>query len=89
MSQLEIIHLRSSGEPLESLGDCIRGSLGTEDKNTEVTLYRRDGLETDIAVHIHHLSVPGREGPSGLALQLASALRRCGMVDHTLWEELK
>ena len=89
MSQLEIIHLRSSGESLESLGNRIRESLGTLDKNTEVTLYRRDGLETHIAVHIHHLGMRGRKGTSGLALRLASALRAFGLVDHTLWKELR
>ena len=88
MNRLEIIHLRSSGEPLDSLGDRIRESLGTEGEETEVALYRRAGLETDLAVHIRHLGVPGREGPSGLALRLASALRAYGLVEHTLWEEL-
>ncbi len=89
MIQLEIIHLRSSGESLDRLADRIRESLGTDDTDTEVTLYRRDGLETDVAVHIRHLGAPGREGPSGLGLQLASALRALGLVEHTLWGELR
>ncbi len=89
MSRLEIIHLRSSGEPLESLGHRIRESLASAGKNTEVTLYRRDGLETDIAVHLHHPVPPGEHGLSGLGLRLASSLRAFGLVEHTLWEELK
>lgn len=89
MSRLEIIHLRSSGEPLESLGRRIRESLGAEGEDAEVTLYRRDGLETDVAVHIRHLDSPGKDGPSGLGLQLASALRALGLVEHTLWQELR
>ena len=89
MKQLEIIHLRSSGEALDSLGHRIRESLGAEHEKTEVRLYRRPGLETDLAVHIHHLEEPGREKSNGLALQLAAALRSFGIVDHTLWEELK
>ena len=48
---LEIIHLRSSGVPLEDLGRRIRESLGPE-SHAEVTLYRRQGLESDVAVHI-------------------------------------
>ena len=86
---LEIVHLRSSGEPLDSLGNRIRDSLGTENEETEVRLYRRPGLETDLAVHIHHLEEPGRDKSSDLALQLAAALRSLGIVDHTQWEELK
>ena len=90
MRRLEIIHLRSSGEPLESLSDRIRESIREKGEQTNVvTIYRRDGLETDLAVHIHNLEVPGAEGPSGLGLKLASALRVFGLVEHTLWEELR
>ena len=52
-----------------------------------VTLYRRQGLDTDVAVHIRHPETPGEEGPSRLGLQLASALKALGLVEHTLWQE--
>ncbi len=87
MSHLEIIHLRSSGEPLESLGRRIRESLGPEIR-AEVALYRRHGLETDVAVHIRHPEVREDNGPGRLGLRLASALRSLGLVEHTLWEKL-
>ena len=88
MTRLEIIHLRSSGVPLETLAEGIRRSLekGGEKAST-LTLYRRQGLETDLAVHIRHQATGG-EGPSGLALCLASELRAYGLVEHTVWEEL-
>lgn len=86
MSRLEIIHLRSSGEVLDALGRRIRESLGTE--NAVVTLFRREGLETDVAVHIRHLEAPERSGPSRLGLQVASSLRAFGLVEHTLWREM-
>jgi len=90
MKRLEIIHLRSSGEPIESLSDQIRESIWALGEQAEVvTLFRRNGLETDLAVHIHHLEAPGREGPSRLGLQLVSSLASFGLVRHTLWEELK
>ncbi len=87
MSRLEIIHLRSSGEPLAALGERIRESIRTQGESTEVvTLYRRQGLETDLAVHLRHLGGAG-DGPSALGLRLASALRSWGLVEHTLWQE--
>ncbi len=89
MSRLEIIHLRSSGEPLESLGRRIRESLGAGGEQAEVTLYRRPGLETDVAVHIRHPEASDRAEPNRLGLQLASALRAYGLVEHTLWQELE
>ncbi len=88
MCQLEIIHLRSSGEPLESLGRRIRESLAAEDERWQVTLYRRQGLETDVTVHIRHPEAGG-DGPSPLGLQLASSLKALGLVEHTLWQELR
>ncbi len=88
MSWLEIIHLRSSGEPLEPLSRRIQESIRTGGSD-RVTLYRRAGLETDVAVHIHYPEPPEKEGPSGLGLRLASALRAFGLVEHTLWEELR
>lgn len=89
MNTLEIVHLRSSGEPIETLGERIRGSIETEGTDTEVvTLYRRHGLETDVAIHIRHLNPRRWNGPSALALHLAYALRVFGLVEHTVWEEM-
>ena len=91
MKRLEIIHLRSSGEPLASLGDLISASIGQtddthgEENGTVVTLYRRAGLETDLAIHLEQAV---DRGSSGLGLRLAAALRSYGLVEHTLWEEL-
>ena len=90
MNTLEIIHLRSSGMAIESLCDRIRESIEVEGEKTElVTLYRRNGLETDIAVHIHHLDAAGNEQARALGLHLAKALRDLGLVEHTVWEEVK
>ncbi len=90
MKRLEIIHLRSSGEALDSLGDRIRDSIAAEsEKRGVVTFYRRQGLETDLAVHLLDAGATSGQGPSDLALRLASALRAYGLVEHTLWEELR
>ena len=89
MRRLEIIHLRSSGEPLESLGDQVRESIWTTGEQTEVvTMLRRHGLETDLAIHIHHPEAPGANVPSRLGLQLVSSLALFGLVEHTVWEEM-
>jgi len=89
MSRLEIVHLRSSGEPLQSLADRIRDSIVPGDIGTEVvTVYRRQGLETDVAVHIRYNDTQGTDGRSALAFHLANALRTLGLVEHTVWEQL-
>ena len=90
MVQLEIIHLRSSGEPVDSLAKLISASIreGGEEVST-LKLYRRHGLETDLAIHVCRHGTAAGEGPSDLALRLASELRAYGLVEHTVWEELK
>jgi len=90
MKRLEIIHLRSSGEAIESLGERITESIPAGDKNHEiVTLYRRNGLVTDFAIHIHHHDAAGETAPCVLSLHLANALRAFGLVEHTVWEEMQ
>ena len=89
MHRLEIIHLRLSGESVESLNDRIKTSIHPAGKDTGIlTLYRRDGLDTDVAVHLHMRVPPGKQGPSDLGCHLATALREYGLVEHTVWEEM-
>jgi hypothetical protein len=89
MKQLEIIHLRLSGESAETLRDQIRDSIRAAATGTRVvTLYRRKGLETDVAIHINHPEGLGPDAKSCLGVRLASALKAYGLVEHTLWEEM-
>ena len=87
MSRLEIIHLRSSGESLESLADRIKESIWMDGGNAEtVTVLRRNGLDSDIAIHIRHRDPKNGNGASALAFNLANALRTFGIVEHSVWE---
>jgi hypothetical protein len=89
MNNLEIVHLRSSGESLESLNELIKESIWAEGTGSDVvTVYRRSGLGTDIAVHIHQRGSEEQNGPSALAANLANALKAFGLVEHSVWEEL-
>lgn len=88
MSTLEIIHLRSSSETVECLADRIRESLWHEGRKDGVfTIFRRDGLATDLAVHIRHDEKPA-EVPSRIGLQLVASLAEFGLVEHSVWEEI-
>ena len=90
MSRLDIIHLRSAGESVESLSRKIQASIaGRDDGTTIVTLFRRVGLETDVAVHIRRPEVPDPEGAGELARILAAALRDYGLVEYAKWEEIE
>ena len=89
MSRLEIIHLRTAGTSFASLAMQIREATRPEiDDPTVVTIYRRDGLDTDVAVHITCRGKSNSAKVSVLGLHLASALSTYGLVEHTVWEEL-
>lgn len=89
MSTLEVIHLRSSSEPIDRLAESIRESLWNEGRDQGVfTIYRRDGLATDLAVHIRHDAEEEARVPSRLGLSLVSALAVYGMVKHSVWHEM-
>ena len=89
MSRLEIIHLRTAGKTSEFLAQQIREAIGPDADGTGVlTIYSRNGLETDVAVHINSHGSGEEAGPSPLGLHLASALSAYGLVEHTLWEEM-
>ena len=87
--RLEIIHLRSSTRAIEDLVEPIKGSIPAgEMKAAIVSIYRRRGLVTDVAIHIHHDDAAEEKAPCDLALHLASALRDFGLVEHTVWDEM-
>ena len=89
MSRLEIIHLRMSGGSSVVLERQITQSIkGEADDAGIVTIYRQDGLESDMAIHIRHPEAKGEHRPGPLGVRLAAALRDYGLVEHTVWEEL-
>jgi hypothetical protein len=88
MSRLEIIHLRTAGRASADLAVQVREAIGPEiDGPGVVAIYRRCGLDTDVAIHIKDRGETG--GPSLLGLHLAEALGAFGLVEHSVWEELK
>lgn len=88
MKTLEIVHLRSPVHNAKDLGDQILASIGMARLNLEdVRIYRRAGLQTDLAIHIFH---PNESATASTVLgaHLAAALKAYGLVEHTKWEEL-
>jgi hypothetical protein len=84
VSTLEVILLRASGIPLAELRAAIQASIGGLEADAEVVqVYRRHGLDTDLAVHIRHPD--GLPQRSKLGLSLAASLESHGSVQHTVW----
>jgi hypothetical protein len=87
MTTLEIIRLRMAGEEVEELLTLIRNSAAKTDPQRELMVYQRQGLGTDLAIHIRGQGSQEEAEASELGKRLASILRIYGLVDHSVWVE--
>jgi hypothetical protein len=86
MNRLEIIHLRlTDGRPEDLVGGILQ-SATTLESHTDLLIYRRERITTDLSIHLVHRG-PAEELPSPFGMRLASALREHGMVEHSVWTE--
>ncbi len=88
MKRLEIVHLRMGTVLPESLIDEIRNLPLQQKSDSNITVYQRDGLNSDLSVHISH-PAGNKELPSSQGTLVAYTLREHGMVDHSVWTEGK
>ena len=84
MEWLEIIELRSAPHAVCSVVAQLE-ALTEGATEVTITIYRRQGLETDFSVHIGHESSTIDDQGSALGLLIAMALRKRGLVNHTVW----
>ena len=87
MTTLEIVRLRAVGKPIAILSTQIAETVESTSSNT-VTIYRRTGLDTDLAVHIRTHEAASTSERSAVGTRLASELRAYGIVEHTVWTEM-
>jgi hypothetical protein len=89
MTILESVQLRSDVKSLAYLCEQILGSVCVGGlKNEVVKVYRRNGIENVLAIHFHHTEAKSL-APSAIGLHVAEALRAYGLVEHSVWEEMK
>jgi hypothetical protein len=88
MKWLEIIELRSVGKHQAQVEQGLAGLTAGSDpeiKPQAIKVYRNSTIETDWSIHLHHESEQDEIRESSLGLRLADALRRFGLVHHTVW----
>lgn len=90
MNWLEIIELRTSENNSETvvreLSQLIN-DINQLGKQTDVKLYFKTYLKTDLSIHIKHNKGPINQKGSDLGLQIASNLKTYGLVNHNFWVE--
>src|SRR3974390_3473795 len=94
MKWLEIISLRCSSsvdtrfveELLKDISESDSSS-DTPKHMVEIRIYHHSVVETDFSIHIYWQSEPGTQDKSPLGLRFSSALRRLGLLNHSVWVE--
>jgi len=92
MKWLEIIELRSVGDKravmelqLKSLIDEVK----QETRQQAIKVYSHITVETDFSIHLYNDSKSTDISGSPLGQRLVSALKEFGLVNHSIWVEMR
>ena len=94
MKWVEIITLRCSSEINgQFIDELLKGVseadelIDTPRHMVEIKAYHNSVVETDFSIHIHWESEKESQDKSSLGLNLASALKPLGLLNHSVWIE--
>ena len=91
MSWTEIIMVRSSGKSQKAMASNLRelmNEMGRKNRNTNLRIYKRERVDSDICIILIHDREKREIGKSRLGLRLAAAFAEKGQVHHTVWIEM-
>ncbi len=92
MKWIEIIELRSADnnrELMKSQLESLINEVNQEARQQKIQVYRHITVETDLRIHLIHDSKKAKARRSPLGLDLASALKEHGLVNHSVWIEMQ
>jgi len=92
MKWIEIIELRSADnnrELMKSQLESLINEVNQEARQQKIQVYRHITVETDLRIHLIHDSKKAKASMSPLGLDLASALKEHGLVNHSVWIEMQ
>lgn len=90
---MEIIELRSTQINNKiSLRKQLKALIQDVEKNnkdTEIKIYSRFRIDTDFKIYLKHRYLKSDIAASNLGQSLVSALKEYGLVNYSIWIELK
>lgn len=92
MKWVEVIQLRVTGCDKDLLKSELLKLINESDKSTGeqmMMVYGRVLVDTDYTIQIIHKTKNVENNGSSLGLRLVSALKAFGLVNHSIWVELK
>ena len=84
MEWLEIIEVRSM-KGNKNVLESIQQLLHRFQQKPFFTIYKHGSFETDTSIHMVHDSEKPNVMGSELGLQLSTALKELGLVNHSVW----
>lgn len=92
MNWSEVIAVRSTGSNTASLKSALEelmGDVHEDDASEGVRIYHREKIDTDFCIILSHAGETVLGEGSPLGLRLAAALKTFGLVNHSVWIEMK
>lgn len=89
MKWLEIIELRSRSSNSKFIEDNLPSLIKELNKNStrqSIKIYYNANIDFDLSIHLLHDS-HNANNKSHLGLQLVSALKEYGLINHSVWVE--
>jgi hypothetical protein len=89
---LEVIEVRTGDRNQDLLKAQLQKLIRETDPGTKeqtIVVYNRAMINSDFSIHLFHSTEKVDINGSPLGLQLVSGLKGSGLVNHTIWLELK
>lgn len=91
MKWLEIIEMRITSKDRDLVNSFLRQlyqQVIKENKH-QIRILNKYNLDTDFSVHLKHDSSDINQNGSALGQNILSALKEHGIVNHSIWMEMK
>ena len=92
MKWIEVVQLRTADSNRTIIASKLKQltrTIGNNNRPHKIITYSRVLIETDYSIHIIHNSDKVEVQGSHLGLQLANTLKAFGLVNHSVWGEIK
>lgn len=92
MKWAELITVRSTDNRVETLTPALQELMSDVVRKygpKHIQIYHRERIETDFCIILSHDGGPILNYGSQLGLRITSALRAFGLVNHSVWSEMK
>ncbi len=92
MKWAELITVRSTDCNVKALTSALQELMGDVIRKygaQRIQMYHRQKIDSDYCIILSHEGKPAFDHGSRLGLRIGEALRAFGMVNHSVWSEMK